>query len=52
MPLYATIDQGNTATKLTVWRDSEPVARMASKTLAAADVAATLAAYAPLDAAI
>lgn len=52
MPLYATIDQGNTATKLTVWRGSEPVARMASKALTAADVAATLAAYAPLDAAI
>lgn len=49
---YATIDQGNTATKLTVWRDGRAVGRVASKTLSAADVAAELARHGRPEAAI
>jgi len=39
MPLYASIDQGNTATKLTLWQDRKPVARIVSKALSASDIA-------------
>ncbi|MDE6136897.1 MAG: type III pantothenate kinase [Muribaculaceae bacterium] len=42
MALYATIDQGNTATKLTVWRDGSVAGRVMSKTLSAEAVAAEL----------
>lgn len=42
MALYATIDQGNTAAKLTVWRDGSVVGRVSSKTLTADAVGAEL----------
>lgn len=52
MPLYASIDQGNTATKLTVWRDGLPAARLMSKTLTASDISAELGRHGRLDGAI
>lgn len=52
MPTYASIDQGNTATKLTVWRDSEPIGRLAAKTLSAAAIEAELARHGHIDAGI
>lgn len=52
MALYASIDQGNTATKLTVWRDGEPVARLVSRTPGNVAMQHALTAHGPLDGAI
>ena len=52
MPLYASIDQGNTATKLTLWRDTQAVERIVSKDFAADRLAAALARHGSLDGAV
>ncbi len=52
MALYASIDQGNTATKLTVWRDDTPVARLMSRTPGLVAMQNALTSHGPLDAAI
>ena len=53
MPLYATIDQGNTATKLTVWDDAGRVVdRLSAKWLTAADIAVVLERSGHIDGAI
>lgn len=53
MPLYATIDQGNTATKLTVWDSADNVAeRLSAKNMTAADISAALERCGHIDGAI
>ena len=52
MPLYASIDQGNTATKLTLWRDTQAVERIVSKDFAADRLAAALARHGSIDGAV
>lgn len=52
MALYASIDQGNTATKLTVWRDGRPVERLMSRTPGIVGMHRALTAHGPLDGAI
>lgn len=52
MALYASIDQGNTATKLTVWRDDRPLQRLVSRTPGVVAMQHALTAHGPLDGAI